>query len=769
MSGGYDWDAIKAAHPIVDVVGAVVPLKRKGREHIGLCPFHAEKTPSFTVNEDKGFYHCFGCGAHGDVIEFTAQSQGISTAEAITALTGGRALKLSKEDKAEREQALKACAEAEARARKTATAQAAKRWSASIPADAMHPYLVRKNVAAHIARAEGDNLLLPIFDASGNIQSVQSIAPDGEKRFHAGAPTKAGRASIGIYMGRTIICEGFATGASIYAAMPDHICIAYSKANMHIIARELAMAGCSIMLAADTNAADEMRALGMELNCPVAVPAEGGDFNDQAEASGIESVRATLDKALRDHTAIVAQESEHNGLPFTLDDVCLKTPPGFVGELARWIESNNRMPRPQLSVAAALVAMGNIAGMRFVDARDGVTANLFAFCIAGSGTGKESVNQSVSEIHRAAGCVAASHGTIKSEQEIVKNLTRHQAAYYVIDEIGIFLGKVKNAQTRGGASYLEGVIGILMSAYSKASGFMLLSGDVKEGVRKDLMAEASQMQRKLDDGDKSPHVVSRLENIMTTLATLDNGLERPFLSLIGFTTPVTFDDLVDFNTATNGFAGRALLFNERDTAPRVKRGFRKVPLPDGIAMRCAALHSGGTFDTGSVGRVEWRGEIEELPTTQEAAEMLDKVLDWFEEHAIAQKGISGLEGLFLRAYELVSKVSLILGIPDGERTAEHVRWAFALIKRDVEEKMRLVIGNDRAKDRPNEALEAKIANICAGEDGETMGVIANRVRGYKRAAIAEAVERMVEFGTLDMIERVHGRHKTVTKAYRSRG
>ena len=59
---------------VVDVVGARVKLTKKGREYQGLCPFHHEKTPSFTVNETKGFYHCFGCGAHGDILKFEMPS-----------------------------------------------------------------------------------------------------------------------------------------------------------------------------------------------------------------------------------------------------------------------------------------------------------------------------------------------------------------------------------------------------------------------------------------------------------------------------------------------------------------------------------------------------------------------------------------------------------------------------------------------------------------------------------------------------------------------
>jgi len=55
-----------------EVVSDVVALRRRGRSAVALCPFHAEKTPSFTVSEERGFFHCFGCGEHGDVFAFGA-------------------------------------------------------------------------------------------------------------------------------------------------------------------------------------------------------------------------------------------------------------------------------------------------------------------------------------------------------------------------------------------------------------------------------------------------------------------------------------------------------------------------------------------------------------------------------------------------------------------------------------------------------------------------------------------------------------------------
>jgi len=81
-------DELRDRVPISDIVGRHVQLRRRGREHLGLCPFHKEKTPSFTLNDDKGFYHCFGCGAHGDVISFEMQLGGLSFPEAVERLAG---------------------------------------------------------------------------------------------------------------------------------------------------------------------------------------------------------------------------------------------------------------------------------------------------------------------------------------------------------------------------------------------------------------------------------------------------------------------------------------------------------------------------------------------------------------------------------------------------------------------------------------------------------------------------------------------------------
>lgn len=79
---------VKAAADLAALAGRTVKLVRAGREWKGLCPFHAERSPSFYVIPDKGFWHCFGCGAHGDVVDLVRRLEGGTFAEALARLEG---------------------------------------------------------------------------------------------------------------------------------------------------------------------------------------------------------------------------------------------------------------------------------------------------------------------------------------------------------------------------------------------------------------------------------------------------------------------------------------------------------------------------------------------------------------------------------------------------------------------------------------------------------------------------------------------------------
>ena len=437
--------------------------------------------------------------------------------------------------------------------------------------------------------------------------------------------------------------------------------------------------------------------------------------------------------------------------PFDVSGVDLLRPPGFVGDLTKWINAQCRYPREHLAVAAALTAMGNVAGLRYTDDRDNVGLNLFTFCVSGSGTGKEAVQQAMSEIHRAAGIHIATHGSIKSEQEIIRNLIRNQAALYIIDEIGILLAKIENARKKGGAAYLDGVIGQLMAAYSKATGFMLLTGDTKDDVRDALRRELSACRKIVSENeDSNGSARRRIPGLERALEHIDNGLERPFLSMIGFTTPVTFDGLVTRESTENGFIGRSLLINEKETNPRAKRGFRKSPMPESMKNTLSAIYTGGDFDS-SLARVEYYGDRIEIATERRASAMLDDVLTYFEDMSERYKSSNGFEAVPRRGYEMVSKVSSILAAPGGTRTSEHVRWAFKLVDRDISYKSMLAFSNEESADKQKK-LYASILNRIDGDHGETLAVLTNRLRKHKKSEIENALDEMMKAGMVEKKE-----------------
>ena len=79
-------DDLLARSDIVELIGARVPLKKQGKEYSARCPFHDERSPSFTVSPTKQFYHCFGCGAHGTALSFLMQYDRMEFLDAVEEL-----------------------------------------------------------------------------------------------------------------------------------------------------------------------------------------------------------------------------------------------------------------------------------------------------------------------------------------------------------------------------------------------------------------------------------------------------------------------------------------------------------------------------------------------------------------------------------------------------------------------------------------------------------------------------------------------------------
>lgn len=368
-------------------------------------------------------------------------------------------------------------------------------------------------------------------------------------------------------------------------------------------------------------------------------------------------------------------------------------------------------------------------------------------------TGKEAVQQAMADLHRAAGLNYAVQGGIKSEQEITRNLIEHQAAFYIIDEIGIFLNKVRNAQKRGGASYLEGVFGLIMSAYSKANSRLLLNGDTRRELRKIYQAQAAAANKRAEEEGTDTQDVSAA---IRMLEMIDNGLERPFLSLVGYTTPSTFDSVMDGEAATQGFIGRSIIVSERDINPEARTGFVKRELPLGLSMRVAQLFPPClSEETRGKGRIEWSGDQRPVKTDAEADAMLLQITHWLHRYADDMGEDTGEASVAMvrRSFEMIAKISFILAIPDGVRTAEHVRWAFAYVRQELDAKISLVFANDRGRDRPEDAMAARLMGYLDAEKGVSVSVLANRMKAPPET-IKPLLARMEGAG---MVRKMQGR------------
>lgn len=427
-------------------------------------------------------------------------------------------------------------------------------------------------------------------------------------------------------------------------------------------------------------------------------------------------------------------------IPTEFEKIDLTKPPGLVGQICNFINNNSRSPRLNLAVAASLNAVSSAGGLRFRCAEDGTVGNMFSFCVAGSGTGKESILQSYISLMREAGIVAACHGGIKSEQEIYKNIIRNQAAFYTIDEMGEMLGKIQGARKKSGSSpYLEGVIGTLMSIYSKGNGYMLVNGDVKEEIRNKMQQELKALQDSKKNNEAPYSVDDRIKQLNESLRNIDSGIKDPFLNLFGFSAPDKFLTLMDEDMAQSGFFARALIFRDLDDNPKENKNMKKDDKElERLGLILNSLYSAGHTQSG---RVELLGKKQLVKSTSKALEMMNIAKEHFWEMGENQKEREGLIAYCRRGYELVSRVSLILAMGDGVRTDEHIKWAFALVKRDIEDKIKLTTANN--KDNKADAIMSKILSLVSIEEGLTMRIIKNKMRPNKAETVEAAINHLV--------------------------
>jgi DNA primase len=181
-------DELRARTSLSGLIGRTVKLQRAGREWKACCPFHKEKTPSFTLSDEKGFYHCFGCGAHGDAIRWLTEAQGLGFMDAVKELADAAGMEVPGPDPRAQEKADRAAGLYE-------VMEAAQLWFqdqlGGIEGSGARDYLKQRDVGEGAVRKFGFGFapdargkLKTALKSVGNDKLVEAgllIQPEGEK------------------------------------------------------------------------------------------------------------------------------------------------------------------------------------------------------------------------------------------------------------------------------------------------------------------------------------------------------------------------------------------------------------------------------------------------------------------------------------------------------------------------------------------------------------------------------------------------------------
>lgn len=295
-----DIDAIRLDNPLPDVAGKIIALRPAGKEWVACCPFHSDRSPSFTIFEGGKRFHCFGCGASGDVLDFVQRAYGASLPEAARMLGADEVPRVAlppnppadRQAKANEERALWIWEHAAPAAGSLAEAYLGFRGIAPpFPPD------IRFARLPCGSRGEMPCLIAAVRDVAGKVAGIQRIflAPDGLGKANIGKPklslgsVKGGAIRLGDLDGSGLltVCEGPEDGLSLLGNLGGPVWVAAGASFLP--AMQFPAGVHSIVIGADNDAAGKDAAdkaahafATHGLSVRIVRPLEGfKDFNDE--------------------------------------------------------------------------------------------------------------------------------------------------------------------------------------------------------------------------------------------------------------------------------------------------------------------------------------------------------------------------------------------------------------------------------------------------------------------------------------------------------
>lgn len=453
----------------------------------------------------------------------------------------------------ERVQSLKALRDRERAQRNAGAAvSAASSFDTATPCIS-HPYLTTKGVQAYGIRQAADNLLIPMHDSIGVLHSLQIITPDGSKRFLTGGRVKGCFHGLRGTPGVLLICEGYATGASLHEATGYQVAVAFNAGNLERVALDLHAEhpDLKIVIAADddyqtdgnpgmTKARSAVAAVGGYLAVPdfgADRPAKATDFNDLHQLSGLDAVKRCINAALSSVPAIASNTVSTTQLEDALADTHRNAPRpdpaclyGLVGDIAQ-AGSNNTEANAYAVAASALAYLGAALGRGpYMPIGDDCNhARFFLVHVGRSSRGRK--------------------GTAK------KLIYRINNAVKAIDE-----SLVPQVHS-GGLSTREGLALMIHDGYRDGK------NEVPAIADKRLLAVESEFSNVLHQSKRDGNTLSGAlrdawdgTSIKPAVKTCPVWASDPHISVIGDVTPTELRELMHKREMTNGFANRFIFF-----------------------------------------------------------------------------------------------------------------------------------------------------------------------------------------------------------------
>lgn len=720
-----DLERLKSGVILSDVVRPYIKngLKRHGDELVGLCPFHIESTPSFSVNDDKGLYHCFGCQSAGDVFKFLQDKFRIEfpgAVEMVKNMVGDYA------DIQPREKPVEV---------------------PIIPVpttDDSFQFKYGYSEVYYYRNKDGELLY--------KVARYEATDINPKKKFNPATHTKDGWQLKGATEGRVLYNIGSLAHPGMGLIVEGEKCVDRGKMILHDRALVTWMGGCTVAGKTDMTPLQDGRKwclwrdndqggietahyLGSIIDnlYIIPIPADkpkGWDIADAIEEGwGIDEISAFINTkilysewaaTLKGGAEKVIETDKTPQFPIEKsNDIDLYGTPtmplhlfkvkGLVGKIMRWINETALDPLPEFELAAALAEVGVIYGHKF-KTKTNLRSNLYMTAICTSGGGKDHARKCIKALLKAAGLDQLIGGKPKSGAAVLTMAARNFGrCIWIPDEMGRILGSISG---KNAASYQQEISTNLMEIFSSAS----------TKFQGDELANRDGKTNRVDIEQPCLCIygVSTKDNLyaaMSSKQAVDGFLSRWIVFLVNSPYDEIEDDLDDDENN--------IYENEYDLIP-----------PEELVNEIKALESMPHYN-------KMTGEPEPIliPYTPEALKIIgafrNSVIRKIRNEAKSSPcGENVFSSVWSRCAEHANKLALCAH-EDGVISAEVIQWGIDLAQFCVERMMREI--EFHIADNEHESNAKRVLNIIRTKKGITKSELTRKTQWLRDSSHRDAV------------------------------